>query len=168
MPAAIVLAISANTRSAKLLTRSLSIASSPAPDQPRSSARCRLLRKSLFRSGARFHGFHFAVSRRARCFERGEEPAGGAGDLINRAVECRLVGARGVGVSAQLAHELLRRCADLFFRRRRLEIKQRADVAAHGRLLSLTHAASVAWIERERNPGPAFVLLARSRHFASS
>jgi hypothetical protein len=45
--------------------------------------------------------------------------------LVDGAVERGFVGARRLGRSAQLAHELQRRRADLVFRGRRLEVRQR-------------------------------------------
>ena len=50
---------------------------------------------------------------------------------FDRAVERGLVGLRGVGEAGELAHELERRGADFVLGRRRLEIEQGTDVAAH-------------------------------------
>jgi hypothetical protein len=51
--------------------------------------------------------------------------------FIDCLAECRFIGTRGLGETAQLAHELQRRGADFVLGRRRLEIEQRADIAAH-------------------------------------
>ena len=63
-----------------------------------------------------------AISRRGRI-----------GDLVDRRLEGRRVGARGLGEAAELAHELTRGGADLLVVGRRIEIEQGADAAAHRR-----------------------------------
>ena len=55
----------------------------------------------------------------------------GAAEAFDRAVERGLVGLRRPAEPGELAHELQRRGADFVLARRRLEIKQRADIAAH-------------------------------------
>src|SRR5581483_3607749 len=50
---------------------------------------------------------------------------------VDRAVERFLVRVRGRGEAAQLAHELQGGCSDLLVCRRRVEVEQRFDVAAH-------------------------------------
>jgi hypothetical protein len=81
---------------------------------------------------ARFLGFGFAIARRASGFERRQQTAGGIGDFVDRAIKCILVDARGVREAGKLAYELYRGGADFLLRGRRLEVKQRANVAAHG------------------------------------
>src|SRR3569832_326338 len=55
-------------------------------------------------------------------------------DVEHRAVENPLVRLARPRRAGQLAHELQRRVVDLLVRRRRLEIRQHLDVAAHARL----------------------------------
>src|SRR6185312_5319747 len=52
--------------------------------------------------------------------------------LFDRRVERRLIGLRGRVEAGQLAHELQGRGADFVVGRRRVEIEQGLDVAAHG------------------------------------
>src|SRR5215211_2489746 len=66
-----------------------------------------------------------------RSRERVEEPAGGVRDLLDGAVEGGGVCPRRRVEARELAHELQRRGADLVLGRRRLEIEQRTDLAAH-------------------------------------
>src|SRR5207249_1687017 len=67
--------------------------------------------------------------------ERAQEVASGIGNLLDRAGKRRLVGPGGVRKTAELAHELERGGADLILGRGRLEVEQRADIAAHRSLL---------------------------------
>src|SRR5579872_1909334 len=70
----------------------------------------------------------------------------GGAHFVDRTIECRLVGAGRLGKAAELAHELQRRGADLFFGRRRLEIEQRSDTAAHDALSTYElDAATGSW-----------------------
>ena len=71
--------------------------------------------------------------------ERRSSRRGGRGDLVDGALECRLVRLRRLVEAAQLAHELQRGGADLVLGRGRLEIEQRADVAAHRVVLIYIH-----------------------------
>ena len=54
-----------------------------------------------------------------------------SGHALDRAVERRFVGFRGVRETAQLSYELNRGCADLLGRGRRREVMKRLDVSAH-------------------------------------
>src|SRR5262249_10302241 len=53
------------------------------------------------------------------------------GDFRHRTVECGLIGLRGLVEAGKLSHELQCGSVDLVLRRRRLEVEQRLDVAAH-------------------------------------
>jgi hypothetical protein len=64
-----------------------------------------------------------------------DEPPSRFRHLVDRAVERLGVGVRGLCEAAHLANELKSRGADFLFARGRLEIEQRADVAAHVNLL---------------------------------
>src|SRR5271169_6024543 len=63
--------------------------------------------------------------------QRGQEATGDFRDLLDRAVERHFVGLRRLVETGKLSHELQRRGLDLMLGRRRLEIEQRLDVAAH-------------------------------------
>jgi hypothetical protein len=54
--------------------------------------------------------------------------------LLHGEVEGCFVGFRGLVEAAQLAHELQGRSTNLLVRCRRLEVEQRLDISAHGRL----------------------------------
>ena len=84
---------------------------------------------------ARLAELLFAVARWGVGLERIDETPRGGGDLVDGEVERLLVGARGACGPTQLAHELQRRRADLVVARRRLEVRQRLDVPAHGLVL---------------------------------
>jgi hypothetical protein len=63
--------------------------------------------------------------------QRGEQPPRRLRDFRHRAIECRGVGLRRPGEAGEFAYELQRRCLDFVLGRRRFEIEQRLDVAAH-------------------------------------
>src|SRR5262249_53376898 len=84
------------------------------------------------------------VTRRGVGFERNEKFAGRRHDLFHRMVEGRLVLLRGVIEAAELAHELQRRGMDLVRRRRRLEMEQGLDIAAHGGSPNFSGKAGIA------------------------
>ena len=63
--------------------------------------------------------------------QRVQQVRGGVRDLVDRAVERLLVGLRRLREAADLADVLQRGGADLVLGRRRLEVVERADVAAH-------------------------------------
>ena len=83
-----------------------------------------------------------AVARRLLSGQRRDQPARRIGDLFDRRLEGRRVGARGMGEAAELAHELARGGADLVLARRRIEIEQGSDAAAH-RAISLSAAGEL-------------------------
>src|SRR6202011_3596819 len=87
------------------------------------------------RAGARLAGFDLPVRRGLPRLERSKQAARDVGDLVDRLIKRRLVDLRRMREAAELTHELQRGGADFLLGRRRLEIEQRADVAAHGRLL---------------------------------
>src|SRR6478672_12149668 len=80
------------------------------------------------------------LRRRAR-LEGPDEPPRGHRHLLDGRLEGGLVGAGRLRRSAELANELQRRRADLVLRRRRIEVRQRPDVAAHAALSRETVAA---------------------------
>src|SRR4051812_10062744 len=84
----------------------------------------------LARALACLAGFLLAVARRCVDLQRSDQPARRFRHLVDGAVECRLVGARRPRGATELAHELQRRRADLVLGGRRLEVRQRLDVAA--------------------------------------
>jgi len=59
------------------------------------------------------------------------QPFGCRGHLVDSRVEERLIRLRGLGRPAQLADELQRGGEDLLGRRRRREVRERSDIAAH-------------------------------------
>ena len=89
------------------------------------------LREARLGARLRLLGFDVAVARRAGRLQRCQQAAGRRRDLVDRAVERRLVDLGGTRVAAQLAHELQRGGADLVVGRGRREIEQRTDVPAH-------------------------------------
>src|SRR5437868_12456421 len=72
-----------------------------------------------------------AVARRRMRMQRGQKATGGFRDFLDGKLERGFVGLRGLVEAGKLAHELQRRSMDLILARRRVEIKQRLDVAAH-------------------------------------
>src|SRR3954454_24815315 len=82
-------------------------------------------------SGAGLLRLMLAVAWRAHRLKRVEQAVGGSRNLLDRTIEGGLVALRGMGKAAELTHELQRRGAHLVLRRRRLEVEQRPDVAAH-------------------------------------
>src|ERR1700693_2743694 len=84
----------------------------------------------LARPVPRLHRLDLAVARRARGGKIMQQATRHVGDLVDGALERRLVGFRGVREAGELAHELERRGADFLLGRRRIEIEQGADVAA--------------------------------------
>src|SRR5215203_3180166 len=95
---------------------------------PRASASGEALARAL----ASLAGFLLAIARRRVDLQGGDEPLRGLRHLVDGALERGLVRARGTRRPAQLAHELQRRGADLVVGGRRLEVRQRLDVTAHG------------------------------------
>src|SRR5262245_31690571 len=93
----------------------------------------RVCRKPCARSLFRLHRLDLAIARRPRSLKRRDQPACRLRDLVDGTIKGGRVGLRGLGEAAQLAHELQRRGADLVLGRGRLEVEQRANVAAHGR-----------------------------------
>src|SRR5690606_28327092 len=89
------------------------------PREPRSRPRPRLGRLLL------------AILRVLRRLHRMQEVVDARGDLLDRAVECRLVALRRLRGAAYLADELQRSVMDFVMRGGRLEIEQGFDVAAH-------------------------------------
>src|SRR6187401_1434023 len=83
------------------------------------------------RAGARLFGLDRAVARRRRRRQRVDQLTRRFGHGIDGAVEGLLVGLRRAVEAAQLAHELQRRGTNLLVRRRRLEVVEVANVAAH-------------------------------------
>src|SRR5262249_35918042 len=81
------------------------------------------------------HGLDVAVAWRTGGSERNQQSPGNVGDIIERLVERCLIRLCGRREPAQLADELQRGRADLLLGRGRLEIEQRADIAAHRTLL---------------------------------
>src|SRR5450631_207525 len=77
-------------------------------------------------------GFSFAVARRRVGVQRCQQPPRRRGDFRDGAVEGFGVGLRRLVEARKFAHELQRGGLDFILGRRRLEIEQRLDVAAHG------------------------------------
>src|SRR5438105_2094273 len=63
--------------------------------------------------------------------QRGQQATGGFRNFLDGTLERRFVGLRGLVEAGKLAHELQRRGMDFILTRRRIEINQRLDVAAH-------------------------------------
>src|SRR3954451_1718232 len=82
-------------------------------------------------AGLRLGGLCLAVLRRGVRHQVGEQVLRHVRDLFDRAVEGLLVGRRRLREAADLAGVLERGGAGLFGRRRRLEVVERSDVAAH-------------------------------------
>src|SRR5438552_16062607 len=93
------------------------------------------LGKPLARSRARFLRLDVTVARRRMGMQRGEQPPRGLRHFLDGEVERRGVRGRRLVEAGKLAYELQCGGADFVLRRRRLEIEQRLDVAAH-RLIS--------------------------------
>src|ERR687891_751062 len=94
------------------------------------------LAEPLLRPRAGARGLDLTVTRRRVRDELGEQPARGVGDLVDRTGERLLVRARRLREAADLADVLESGLTHLLLGGRRLEVVQRADVPAHGRLLS--------------------------------
>ena len=105
----------------------------PPGEAPRRLPRPALRRgaEALLGSRVRAGGLALAVTRRRGCHERVDQPPRRRGDLVDGALEGLLVGPRRLRRAADLAHELQRRLAHLLVGRRRLEVVERLDVAAH-------------------------------------
>src|SRR3974377_684107 len=80
---------------------------------------------------------HLAVARRRMGVQGGKEPACGVRHLSDRAIESHLVRLRWPVEAGELSDKLQRGGLDLVLARRRFEIEQRLDVAAHGPFLRL-------------------------------
>src|SRR6185437_1553541 len=91
--------------------------------------------EALPRAFPRLLGLDLAVARRRVGLQRGQQSPGAVGHFRDRAVERFGIGLRRRVETGKLAHELQRGGVDLGMGRRRLEIEQRLDVAAHGPLL---------------------------------
>src|SRR5271165_806030 len=85
---------------------------------------------------ARLQRLRLAVPRRSGAAQRMDELPRGLRDLVDRALEGLCIGLRGPGEPADLPHELERGGADFVVGGGRLEVEQRADIAAHDRSLS--------------------------------
>src|SRR5262249_44271330 len=83
------------------------------------------------RAGARLLGLDLAIAGRSRRNQRIDQLARRPGDRLDGVVEGLFVGLGRPVEAAQLAHELQRRGVDLLVRRRRLEIVEVPDIAAH-------------------------------------
>src|SRR5580765_8362125 len=83
------------------------------------------------RTGPGLLGLDLAVLRRRGGDPLVQQVLGDVGDLVDRAVEGLLVGGRRLGRAAHLADELQGGGGDLLRGRRRLEVVQGTDVAAH-------------------------------------
>src|SRR6185295_11349246 len=100
---------------------------------PAMPSRIQLARVAVGAALAGLGGLDLAVLRRSRGLEGVDEPAGRLGDLGDRALERIDVLAARLARTADLADVLQGRGVDLVVGRGRLEVEQRADVAAHGR-----------------------------------
>src|SRR5215208_3885820 len=87
------------------------------------------------RTLARFLALDVTIARRRGRDEPGHQFLRGTRDLLDRAFESILIDLRGTRAPAHLAHVLQRGVVHFLGRGRRVEIEQRADVAAHGRAL---------------------------------
>src|SRR6185436_5515597 len=83
------------------------------------------------RAGAGLFRLDRAVARRRRRDQLVDQLTRRFGHGVDGAVEGLLVGLRRAVEAAELAHELQRRGANLLVGRRRLEVVEVADVAAH-------------------------------------
>jgi hypothetical protein len=88
--------------------------------------------EALLRALARLLHLLDAILRRRRRLIRLDQAPRGRRHLVDRTLERGLVRARGPRRSAELAHELQRRGADLVLGGGGLEVRERSDVAAHG------------------------------------
>ena len=86
--------------------------------------------------------FFFPVPRRRTRGNRGNQPFGDCGNLVDRAVERDLIGARWPIHAAQLTDELKGGCADLIWGRGRLKVREGLDIPTHARLLDLAYKKS--------------------------
>src|SRR3712207_76773 len=84
---------------------------------------------------ARLLRLDLPVLRRSARDELVEKRRRRGGDRVDRALEGRLVRARGLGEAADLADVLERGRADLLVRRRRIEVVERVDASAHAESL---------------------------------
>src|ERR1700680_2099843 len=90
-------------------------------------------REPLARAGTGFLGFDLPVARGGGRLQRRQQPPRGAGDLLDGAIEGCRIGLRRPVEPGELAHELQGGGADIILARRRIEVEQRSDVAAHDR-----------------------------------
>src|SRR6516165_2686903 len=88
--------------------------------------------EALARAGTGLLRLDLAVARRRARMQRREQRARRLGDLVHGAVEGRGIRLRRPVEAGELAHELQGRGADFLLGRRRLEVEQHLDVAAHG------------------------------------
>src|SRR3954447_13951233 len=108
---------------------------------------------ALRRAGAGLLGLDLAVLGRRGRDEVGEQPARGLGDLLDGAREGCFVGLRRLRRAADLADVLERCVPDLGLAGRRLEVVQRADVAAHTDIVrpgTVTLAANVCLMDMRK------------------
>jgi len=82
--------------------------------------------------GSYVRGFDRPVARLGGGFQGVDEHARDRRHLDDGAVERHFVGLRRLVVAGELADKLERRGVELLVGRRRLEVVQRPDVAAHG------------------------------------
>ncbi len=76
--------------------------------------------------------FVFPISRRCTGFEQLQQPCRDRGDLFNGREECSFIRPGWLVEAADLPHELQRRCTNLRIVGRRIKIKKRFYIAAHG------------------------------------
>lgn len=82
-------------------------------------------------AGPGFGGLDFAIAWGGRTVQFVDEAGRSRGDLVNRAIEGRLVRARRAGGTAEFADELDRRGANFFVSGRWFEVGQCFDRSAH-------------------------------------
>src|SRR5271165_7067928 len=100
--------------------------------------------------------------------QRGQEAPGCFRNLLDRAVECRFIGLRRLVETGELSHELQRGGVDLILGRRRLEIEQRLDVAAHYSSCSFIYLAALPGTALKVSPKDDQVMqIATSPHILS-
>src|SRR5688500_179026 len=76
-------------------------------------------------------GPHLAVARLGRSNQRIDQAPRHGRDVLDRAVENRLIGVRWSGETGELAHELHRGGANLLVGRGRIEVEEGSNIAAH-------------------------------------
>ena len=102
-----------------------------------------------------------AVARWCARGERCEQQRRSLGDLVHGALERGLVGRRGLGVTADLAHVLQRGVTDLSAGRGRIEVEEHPDVPAHA--AHLVRASACHYREATPRARPPKARAARRR-----